>query len=248
MSALAGLVAGLAAGTVAVVDLTAPLSEATPVIRLPPERSLGGPVGGLLLPDPLDGPGARADHGRMQRVSVVGNSGAGKSTLSRGLAARLGATHVELDAIFHQPGWTPLEVEEFRRRVGEAIAGQRWVVDGNHSAVRDLVWAQADVVVWLDLPRSIVMRRVLWRTVSRGLLRRMLWNGNRERLSNIFRLDPEQSIIVWAWTRHAVYRSRYEAAATDPAWGHLHFVRLRTPREVDAFLRGTSSTQVGVVT
>jgi kynurenine formamidase len=38
MSALAGLVAGLAAGTIAVIDLTAPLSEATPVIALPPER------------------------------------------------------------------------------------------------------------------------------------------------------------------------------------------------------------------
>src|SRR2546423_12313436 len=38
MRVLAGLVEGLRWGTIAVVDLTAPLSETTPVIRLPPER------------------------------------------------------------------------------------------------------------------------------------------------------------------------------------------------------------------
>src|SRR5437763_13527293 len=105
----------------------------------------------------------------MQRVSVVGNSGVGKTTLSRALAARLGAAHVELDAIFHQPGWTPLATPEFRCRVGQVVAGERWVVDGNYSRVRDLVWARADTVVWLDLPRRTVMRRLLGRTAGRLL-------------------------------------------------------------------------------
>ena len=53
----------------------------------------------------------------MRRVSVVGAPGSGKSTLAARLAGRLGATHVELDAIFHQPGWTALPADEFRRRV-----------------------------------------------------------------------------------------------------------------------------------
>ena len=50
----------------------------------------------------------------MRRVSVVGISGAGKTTLARRLAPALDVPHVELDAIFHQPGWTELPVEEFR--------------------------------------------------------------------------------------------------------------------------------------
>jgi kynurenine formamidase len=38
MSALAGLVSALRSGAIEVVDLTAPLSEDTPIINLPPER------------------------------------------------------------------------------------------------------------------------------------------------------------------------------------------------------------------
>jgi adenylate kinase family enzyme len=174
----------------------------------------------------------------VHRVWVVGNSGSGKSTLASRLAARLGVPHVELDAMFHQPGWTPLPEEEFRRRVALVAEGDGWVVDGNYSAVQDVVRRRADTVVWLDLPRSVVMRRVVRRTLVRALLRRELWNGNREPFRNLTTWDPQRSVIAWAWTRHAVYRQRYAAAMEDPAWGHCRFIRLRSPREVRAFLEG----------
>jgi adenylate kinase family enzyme len=173
----------------------------------------------------------------MRRISVVGTSWAGKSTLARALSARLGIPHVELDAIHHQPGWQALDEGEFRRRVADVVAGERWVVDGNYTRVRDLVWERADTVVWLDLPRAVVMRQLVWRTAVRGLLRKELWNGNRERLSNFFRLDPQESVLRWSWTRHAHYRTRYEAASTDPAWARLRFVRLRSRNEVETFVR-----------
>jgi ABC-type glutathione transport system ATPase component len=43
----------------------------------------------------------------VRRVSVVGTSGSGKSTLSRALAGALDADFLELDSVFHQPGWVP---------------------------------------------------------------------------------------------------------------------------------------------
>ena len=79
----------------------------------------------------------------MHRVSVVGNSGSGKSTVAARLAEQLGAPYTELDAVNHQPDWTPLPVEEFRRQVAALTEGESWVVDGNYSAVRDIVWAHA---------------------------------------------------------------------------------------------------------
>jgi adenylate kinase family enzyme len=172
----------------------------------------------------------------VRRISVVGNSGSGKTTLARALAAALGVPHLELDSIFHQPGWQPLDRTIFVQRVTEFTDAPGWVVDGNYSAVRDVVWSRADTVIWLDLPRRRVMRQVIWRTLRRTVTRAELWNGNREQWRNLLK-PPEESIILWAWTKHGAYRDRYLAAAADPANGHLKFVRVRSGRQMAALLR-----------
>jgi adenylate kinase family enzyme len=185
----------------------------------------------------------------MDRIVVVGNSGTGKTLLARRLAQCLQVPCTELDAVFHQPGWTELDIAEFRRRVGVLVAEPRWVIDGNYKQVRDLVWARADTVVWLDLPRTLVLRRVMWRTIRRVFTRRVLWNGNRESVRNALSWNPERSIIRWSWTQHSEYRERYAAAMHDPAHVHLTFHRLRTPAEVMSFLarEGTDPEASGEV-
>lgn len=172
----------------------------------------------------------------MRRVSVVGISGAGKTTLARRLAAALEVPHVELDAIFHQPGWTKLPVEEFRACVGAELAADGWVVDGNYTAVRDLVWAAADTVVWFDRPRSTVMRRLIARTARRVITRQELWNGNREPLTGVLRRDPRENLVRWTWLKHGEYAARYAAAAADLNNRHLTFRRLTNDAEVDALV------------
>jgi adenylate kinase family enzyme len=172
----------------------------------------------------------------VKRVSVVGNSGSGKTTLAAELGRRIAAPHLELDSVFQQPGWQPLPVEEFRARVAEFVAGDRWVVDGNYSSVQDLVWQRADTVVWLDPPRRRVMRRIIWRTLRRAISRAELWNGNRENWSSFFRADPTKSIIAWAWTRHHTVRARYSSAQADPANARLTFIRLRSDDEAAELL------------
>jgi len=175
----------------------------------------------------------------MRRVSVVGTSGTGKSTLARSLADALGADFLELDSVNHQAGWMPLPTSEFRRRVALVVAGERWVIDGNYSKVRDIVWARADTVVWLDLPRRTVMRRVIWRTLRRVAGRVELWNGNRERWGNLFTLDKEESVISWAWQTHAANRVKFEAGMADAGNSHLRFVRLTSPAAARRFLRAS---------
>jgi adenylate kinase family enzyme len=177
----------------------------------------------------------------VRRVSVVGTSGSGKSTVARQLADILGVPHLELDAVHHQPGWEQLPTDEFRRIVAARAAAGGWVIDGNYGRVRDLVWARADTVVWLDLPKRTVMRQVVWRTLRRVALRRELWNGNRERWRNFFTWNPEQSVISWAWHKHAPDRARYAAAAASPASAHLRFVRLTSRRDVARFLAAARS-------
>ncbi len=161
----------------------------------------------------------------------------GREDDARALAYRLGAEHVELDAIFHRPGWTPLPLAEFRARLTQRLGATRWITDGNYdSSVQDIVLARADTVVWLDLPRPAVMRAVIGRTLRRVIRRQELWNGNRERWSNLCDPRPKQNIILWSFTRHAKYRATYERKSADPAFAHIHWHRLRSRREVDRFL------------
>jgi adenylate kinase family enzyme len=173
----------------------------------------------------------------VRRISVVGNSGSGKSTLARKLAATLGVPHVDLDGVFHQPRWEPLPVDEFQRVVAARAAEDGWVIDGNYRGrVQPIVWARADTVIWVDPPRLTVMRQLIGRTLRRAVTRQELWNGNREPLTNFYRLDPEKSVISWAWHSHAKYRAQYGAAATDPGNAHLTFIHLTGRGDVDRFL------------
>lgn len=162
----------------------------------------------------------------VRRVSVVGNSGSGKTTLALAVANAIGAPHLELDGVFHQADWQPLESELFRARVAEFVGGDAWVVDGNYSRVQDLVWQRADTVLWLDLPRRRIMAQLARRTLQRMLTRTELWNGNTESVRNLLSLDPEVSILRWAWTQHDKYAERYREAQEDLANQHLNFVRI----------------------
>lgn len=164
----------------------------------------------------------------MRRVLVIGQSGSGKSTLARRLAAHLGVPHVELDAIFHGPGWTVRDT--FVEEVARLTSDGDWVVDGNYAAVRDLLWSRADTILWLDLPRRITVRRALVRTVMRATRRVELWNGNKERVRTVLRATHP---IRWTWSTHAAHRAEYEARLVDPRWAHIAVVRLGTPRAVD---------------
>lgn len=181
------------------------------------------------------------DRSLPNRIAIIGNSGSGKSTLARTIAERIGGVHIELDAIHHLPDWTPIDRETMRAAVAERIEADTWVVDGNYaSLVQDLVFARADTVIWLDLPRRVVMPRIIWRTITRGITRRELWNGNRERLSNLLRTEPTENIVLWSWTQHEKYRSRYAAAAADPANAHLEWVQITSPRQQRRWVRSIS--------
>jgi adenylate kinase family enzyme len=166
----------------------------------------------------------------MRRVAVMGASGNGKSTLARTLAGRLGVPYVELDALHHGPNWAAPELEDFRRRVGEATDPEGWVVDGNYEwKLGDLVTSRADAIVWLDLPLHVILGRLWRRTYRRWRTQEELWNGNRESVRAAF--WGRESLFVWAVRSH--FRHRRQAPARLAG---RNVVRLRSAADVERFL------------
>ncbi len=166
---------------------------------------------------------ASPDH---RRIVVLGTTGAGKTVLAQQLSAALGFPHIELDALRWDADWTDAGDEVFRSRIADAVSGNSWVVDGNYSIARDLVWPKATMVVWLDYPLGIVLWRLLRRTLRRVATGEELWNGNRERFANaFFRRD---SLFAWAIKTHGRRRRTYPPAFAEPQHSHLEVVRLRS--------------------
>ena len=174
-------------------------------------------------------------HELGNRVAVVGTTGSGKTTLAGALATSLDRPHVELDALHWEPDWQEASVEVFRERVAEALNGSHWIVDGNYGQVRDIVWARADTIVWLDYPLRVILARLVRRTIRRVITREELWNGNRERWRDQLSRD---SIVLYALRTYRARRREYAELIGHPEHGHLRTVRLRSPRAADAWLRG----------
>jgi adenylate kinase family enzyme len=170
---------------------------------------------------------------RPRRVLVAGTSASGKTTLAARIGAQLGLRHVEIDALFHGPGWTPRET--FEAEVEAFSAEPGWVTEWQYSVVRDRLAQRADLVVWLDLRRATVMRRVVQRTVSRRLRRQVLWNGNIEPpLWTV--LTDRDHIVRWAWSTH--HKSAQRIAAVRQQRPDLLIVRLRDRHAVEQWVNG----------
>ena len=173
-------------------------------------------------------------------MAIYGPTGSGKSTLGRLIGERLGLPFVELDGIFHRPGWEPTPTEEFRAAVQEELARNQdgWVVDGNYRSVRDLILPQADTVVWLRLPFRVVFPRLVGRTFGRAWSRELLWGTNRESWRKS--LFTRESILLWSITSWRPHVRRTEQALEE--MGHSASVfELRSPREVEALLADLGS-------
>jgi adenylate kinase family enzyme len=172
-----------------------------------------------------------------RKIVVKGTSGAGKTTFAAELARQLGLPHFELDALHHGPNWNEAPAEVLQARVHAAMANAPagWVIDGNYdSKLGETVVAQADTIVWLDLPLTIKMRRLWSRTMHRIRHRVELWNGNRETWRDLFSRD---SIFYWTIETHFRHRRTWPARFD----GDPRLVRLRSDAEADRWLAGQTA-------
>ncbi len=101
----------------------------------------------------------------LQRVMIIGGPGSGKSTLARKLGQVLDVPVVHMDPIYWLGGWIERDKGEVMDLARAAADGPTWIIEGNHSASMEYRAEQADTIVFLNMPRALRMRRILWRSL-----------------------------------------------------------------------------------
>lgn len=118
----------------------------------------------------------------MNRVLVIGPCGSGKSTLARELAPRMGLPLVHMDQLGWQAGWVETERPELHRRVADAVAEERWLIEGNYGSTLAPRLERADTVIYLDFPIRLCLSRLVKRIIThRGRSRPDMPEGCPER-------------------------------------------------------------------
>ena len=88
----------------------------------------------------------------MKKVIVIGCSGSGKSVFSRSFASLTGLPLYHLDNIWWREDGTNISREEFDVRLGEILARDCWIIDGNYKRTMERRMAACDTVIFFDLP------------------------------------------------------------------------------------------------
>lgn len=114
----------------------------------------------------------------VQRVLVIGVSGSGKSTLAHALSQKLGLPFVPTDDLYWKPNWQRVSTKALRASLDAITQAPRWVLDGNFDDLRELVWARADTILWLDYPRHIVLPRLVRRNIGWYISQEPVWSEN----------------------------------------------------------------------
>jgi adenylate kinase family enzyme len=171
----------------------------------------------------------------MRKVLIIGPGGAGKSTLANQLGKLLKIEVLHLDKLYWHPGWVETPKAEWLKTVEELLGREAWVMDGNYSGTLDVRFRACDTVIFMDMPRTLCLWRVLKRAIMyRGQSRPDMAEGCHERLTLEF--------ILWIWNYPRRTRPKIVRMIESHAGGK-RIVWLRSQSDVKNFLatRGASN-------
>ena len=159
------------------------------------------------------------------RIAILGPPGSGKSTLAQAVALRTGLPAVHLDQLQHLPNtdWQMRPEAEFMALHDAAIAGPRWVIDGNYSRCLPRRLDRATGVIRIDISTLTSLYRYL---------RRSWFETGRAGA-----LDGGHDSVKWMMIHHILVSKRRSRASYERIYAALTQpkVQLGSPRALADF-------------
>jgi|SRR5215213_8957243 len=168
----------------------------------------------------------------MKKVLVIGSSGAGKSTFARLLGEKTGLPVIHLDRLYWKPNWVETtDKDDWKITVRKALAGDAWIIDGNYSGTLAMRVEKCDTVIFLDMPRSLCVYRILKRLAfHRPGTRPDMTEGCEERFDWEF-----IKFIKWTWNYPSRSKPKIEALLKR-CENEKTIIRLKSKRDIENFL------------
>jgi hypothetical protein len=103
-----------------------------------------------------------------QKIHIIGGAGSGKTTLANRLAEEFGYPNYDLDHIgWGEHGKIPLQKR--MEEIEKIVAQPNWITEGVYLWWIDPLLAQADLIIWLDIPYPITSWRIIKRHIKASL-------------------------------------------------------------------------------
>lgn len=100
------------------------------------------------------------------KIALIGNPGSGKSTLGLKLHNLLGISLYHLDQYYWKPGWQRPDPTEFAEIHKQLCDKPEWIIEGCAIRLLEYRAKQADVIIFLDMPRYLCFYRTFKRAFT----------------------------------------------------------------------------------
>ncbi len=175
----------------------------------------------------------------MQKILIIGSSGAGKSTFALRLHKLTGIETIHLDKVYWQPNWVETPKDEWEKTIENLVKKDSWIMDGNYSGTLEIRIYFCDTVIFLDLPRTTCVRRVIKRSLFyKGSSRPDMAEGCAEKIDLEF-----LKFLKWIWDYPKRSKPKVEELLKQFK-DTKKIIRLASKTEIENFFINYSKTSV----